>query len=233
MDNRTFIIEGNIGSGKTTLCKLLELSDTTRSEVIYEPVNKWIDLVDKQDNNILKLFYGDQERYAYTFQTYAFLTRAKLLKEKQTKPIRFMERSIMTDKHVFAKALYETNKMSELEWKMYNEWSAWLYDDIIQSVGEPSGYIYVRCEPEISHNRLKIRSRSEENSVPLEYLQLLHKYHDDWLLNDTNVLVIDVNKDFEHDKEELECIMNKINNFIDCKKVDSKGVDSKSVCTIF
>ena len=91
MDNRTVIIEGNIGSGKTTLCKLLELLDTTRSEVIYEPVNKWIDLVDKQDNNILKLFYSDQERYAYTFQTYAFLTRAKLLKEKQIEILLHLE----------------------------------------------------------------------------------------------------------------------------------------------
>ena len=132
-----------------------------------------------------------------------------------------MERCIMTDKHVFAKALYETNIMSELEWKMYNDWSEWIYNDIIQSNGEPSGYIYIRCDPETSYERLKIRSRSEEDTVPLEYLQLLHKYHDEWLLNDKNVLVIDVNKDFEHDKEELERIMNKINEFVSCKKVSS------------
>ena len=80
MENKTFIIQGNIASGKTTLCKLL---DTDRAEVIYEPVDKWINLTDSNNNNILKLYYDDKERYAYTFQTYAFLTRAKLLKEKQ------------------------------------------------------------------------------------------------------------------------------------------------------
>lgn len=218
MEDKTFIVQGNIASGKTTLCKLL---DSDKTEVIYEPVDKWISLTDSNNNNILKLYYDDKERYAYTLQTYAFLTRAKLLKEKQKKPLRFMERCIMTDKHVFAKALYETNIMSELEWKMYNDWSEWIYNDIIQSNGEPSGYIYIRCDPETSYERLKIRSRSEEDTVPLEYLQLLHKYHDEWLLNDKNVLVIDVNKDFEHDKEELERIMNKINEFVSCKKVSS------------
>jgi deoxycitidine kinase len=218
MENKTFIIQGNIASGKTTLCKLL---DTDRAEVIYEPVDKWINLTDSNNNNILKLYYDDKERYAYTFQTYAFLTRAKLLKEKQKKPLRFMERCIMTDKHIFAKALYDTKIMSELEWKMYKDWSEWIYNDIVQNNGEPTGYIYIRCEPEISYERLKYRSRSEEDTVPLEYLQLLHKYHDDWLLNDKNVLVIDVNKDFEHDKEELECIMKKINEFIDCKEASN------------
>jgi deoxyadenosine/deoxycytidine kinase len=221
MGDKTFIVQGNIASGKTTLCKLLELQNIDKTEVIYEPVDKWISLTDSDGNNILKLYYDNKERYAYTLQTYAFLTRAKLLKEKQKKPLRFMERCIMTDKHVFAKALYETNIMSELEWKMYNDWSEWIYNDIIQSNGEPSGYIYIRCDPEISYERLKIRSRSEEDTVPLEYLQLLHKYHDEWLLNDKNVLVIDVNKDFEHDKEELERIMNKINEFVGCKKVSS------------
>lgn len=225
MENKTFIVQGNIASGKTTLCKLLEVQHTENAEVIYEPVDKWINLTDNNGNNILKLYYDDKKRYAYTLQTYAFLTRAKLLKEKQKKPLRFMERCIMTDKHVFAKALYETNIMDELEWKMYIEWSQWIYNDIIQSNGEPTGYIYIRCEPEISHERLKIRSRSEEDAVPLEYLQLLHKYHDEWLLNNKNVLVIDVNKDFEHDKEELERIMNKINEFVGCK---DKGVSSMS-----
>ena len=228
MENKTFIVQGNIASGKTTLCKLLELSDTTRTEVIYEPVDKWISLTDNNNKNILKLYYDDKERYAYTLQTYAFLTRAKLLKEKQKKPLRFMERCIMTDKHVFAKALYETKIMNELEWKMYNDWSEWIYNDIIQSNGEPSGYICIRCDPKTSYERLKIRSRSEEDTVPLEYLQLLHKYHDEWLLNDKNVLVIDVNKDFEHDKEELERIMIKINEFVGCNKVSNFG----STCSL-
>ena len=159
MENKTFIVQGNIASGNTTLCKLLELSDTTRTEVIYEPVDKWISLTDNDGNNILKLFY----------------------------------------------------------------------EDIIQSNGEPAGYIYIRCEPEISYERLKFRSRSEEETVPLDYLQLLHKYHDEWLLNDKNVLVIDVNKDFEHDKEELERIMTKINDFVGCKKEESLG----STCALF
>ena len=52
MENKTFIIQGNIASGKTTLCKLLELQNIDKTEVIYEPVDKWISLTDSNNNNI-------------------------------------------------------------------------------------------------------------------------------------------------------------------------------------
>ena len=218
MFKKNIIIEGNIGTGKTTLGKKLsELYPD--SEFIPEPVDKWISLRDDGDNkNILENFYVNKNRWSYSFQTYAFLTRSKLILEKQTKNIRFLERSILTDRNVFAKALYESGDMTNLEWKMYNEWSSWLYDDIIGRIGKPAGIIYIRCDPQVSFDRVKLRSRSEESSIPLEYLEKIHKYHDDWLLKNElneNVLVIDVNKDFENDKEHLDSIIEKIKTFVD------------------
>ena len=58
--------------------------------------------------------------------------------------------------------------MSNIEWKMYNKWFDWLVQDLINKIGEPAGIIYLRCQPEISYERLKIRSRNEEASVPLD-----------------------------------------------------------------
>ena len=70
-----FYIEGNIGSGKSTLCRLLNeiLEDV---EVIYEPVEKWRSMKDNDSGiNILEAFYKDQSRWSYSLQTYTFLKK--------------------------------------------------------------------------------------------------------------------------------------------------------------
>ena len=91
----------------------------------------------------------------------------------------------------------------------------WIYKEIEEKVGPHDGIIYIRCDPQISYNRVKIRSRTEENLIPIEYLEKIHKYHDEWLINNNNVIVIDVNNDFENNEKELEIIINKISEFID------------------
>ena len=220
------ILEGNIGTGKTTLGKKL-VEKYKDSEFITEPVNDWINIKDNDDKqNILEKFYINKERWGYTFQTYAFLTKAKLISKPQEKSIRFLERSILTDKNVFAKALYESGEMNNIEWKMYIEWSEWIYKEIEEKVGSHDGIIYIRCDPLISYDRVKIRLRAEENLIPLEYLEKIHKYHDEWLLNNSNVIVIDVNNDFENNEKELEIIINKISEFID-KIYEKNNIDSK------
>ena len=227
-------LEGNIGTGKTTLGQKL-VEKYKDSEFITEPVNDWINIKDNDDKqNILEKFYINKERWGYTFQTFAFLTKAKLISNPQEKSIRFLERSILTDKNVFAKALYESGEMSNIEFKMYLEWSEWIYKEIEEKVGPHDGIIYIRCDPQISYNRVKVRSRTEENLIPIEYLEKIHKYHDDWLLNNNNdcllnnnnVIVIDVNNDFENNEKELEIIINKISEFID-KIYEKNKIDSE------
>jgi deoxyadenosine/deoxycytidine kinase len=100
---------------------------------------------------------------------------------------------------------------------MYNEWYIWLENILIEKLGKPSGFIYLRCDPEVSLKRLKIRSRNEESSVSLEYLEMLHKAHDNWLMTnkkDFNSCVIDVNEDFENNEVVRNHIFNQIDTFI-------------------
>ena len=68
---------------------------------------------------------------------------------------------------------------------------------------KPSGFIYLQADPEICYKRLLKRNRSEEAGVPLQYLQLLHNKHEDWLIAqkdvssfiaDVPVLILDCNK---------------------------------------
>ena len=154
-----YIVEGNIGSGKSTFCKKFSLNNPD-AEVHLEPVDEWINIKDdKTQKNLLQYFYDDQERWSYSFQSYAFITRINCITKPTDKKLKIVERSIFTDRNVFAKALYETGKMSNIEWKMYNKWFDWLVLDLINKIGEPAGIIYLRCQPEISYERLKIRSR--------------------------------------------------------------------------
>jgi deoxycitidine kinase len=85
---------------------------------------------------------------------------------------------------------------------------------MLESLGEKlhlSGIIYLRTKPETCFERLQRRARSEEATVPLDYLQSLHQRHEDWLLHqkpslnlhaslkDTPVLIIDSDLEFETD----------------------------------
>ena len=50
-------------------------------QVIYEPLDLWIDFKDKKGKNILEYFYEDPKRYSYTFQNIAFISRVENLKK--------------------------------------------------------------------------------------------------------------------------------------------------------
>jgi deoxyadenosine/deoxycytidine kinase len=102
-------------------------------------------------------------------------------------------------------------KMGEIEWRDYLAWFDWLTESFNV---KPTGYIYLRADPATSHARVKARSRGGEDAIPLEYLEALHRKHDDWLLNESNVLVIDVNEDFEHDEDKLADMFQRVMKFI-------------------
>ena len=133
---------------------------------------------------------------------HAFITRAQeIMKQDQNKVI-IIERSVLTIvRNVFAKLLAETNDISDLEWKLYDEWFNWLtvkFKDIL-----PQLYVYIRADTGTSYQRMLKRNRKEECSVDFEYIKQVKQKHDDWLLNETYVPVvtIDVDNDFVESDE--------------------------------
>ena len=113
-----FSIEGNIGSGKSTLVKKLKNANPNYY-FLQEPVDIWKEITNSKNENILSKFYTDKKRYSYTFQNFAFITRICTLKNIINKIHRLtsifkdkyliVERSIYSDKHVFAKMLHDNN----------------------------------------------------------------------------------------------------------------------------
>ena len=214
---KVFVVEGNIGTGKTTFLKLLQTY--IDCEIIYEPVDIWIKHIDTDGKNILEKFYDDFKRWAYTMQSFAFKTRFDVQSKSQTKQYRFLERSVFTDYFVFAHNCYLTQLMTKLEWIIYKQWFKTLLD-VYKKAGYkiyPDGYIYLKCSPETSNIRIKKRNRPGESGITLEYLTQIDKLHNSWLFSDDNkipVLTINCDKEFENDPNYQKKVFEMLRNFI-------------------
>lgn len=179
-------VEGNIGSGKSTFLKYLKensdlVTQTLKHPVVFvqEPVDEWNNIKDAAGESIIQKFYSNQEEYAFSFQIMAYITRLRKLMEaieKNPSSIVICERSLETDKYVFAKMLYDSKKIREIDWVIYNYW----FDTFLEKV-KTDLIIYINTEPEICNERIIKRSRKGEEGIPLEYLQNCHKYHTSWL----------------------------------------------------
>lgn len=198
-------LEGNIGTGKSTLGKLIQdrIQFIDGVEFIQEPVHKWVELKDK-DGNILEKFYKDQDRWSYTFQHNAFITRAQDIMKHRDKKLLIIERSVLTDRNVFAKLLHENGKISNMEWDLYTQWYEWLSKEF--SI-RPDRFIYLKADPQTSYKRMRKRLRDEEDGVPFEYIKQVHDKHEEWMTKLNSVDIIDVNDDFVEHESNQERLM--------------------------
>ena len=182
-------IEGNIGSGKSTLLANLKKHFKNNKHVVFlkEPVDEWSKIKDENNITILEKFYIDQEKYSFSFQMMAYISRLKLLKDSikeikdtendfETKYVIITERSLYTDKMVFAKMLYDTGKIESINYQIYLNWFNTFADDF-----PVNKIIYVKTEPEICHQRITERHRDGEDNIPIDYLKSCSKYHDNML----------------------------------------------------
>lgn len=230
---KMFVLEGNIGAGKSTLLRIL--GEHLPVDIVSEPTDKWQKV--GAAGNLLDLFYKDTPRWAYTFQSYAFVSRIQtILEHQQTHALdvtQVLERSVYCDRFCFAKNCYEAGLMSPLEWQIYQEWFSWLVENYTQ---KPTGFIYLKTSPQVCFDRLSKRGRSEESAIPLDYLVSLHNKHEDWLiygrdvtdyLKDVPVLVLDCDEEFEQEPTRRAMFINKIANFIN---VEAKNIPAKAVC---
>jgi deoxyadenosine/deoxycytidine kinase len=218
-------IDGNIGSGKSTMLEYLEayLGNyiykkrclfSIKYDIVYvkEPVDEWLNICDEKKNTILDCFYKDNTKYAYLFQNLAFITRYTSIINKINKnknQIIIVERTTETDRNVFAKMLYDSKNISTLEWNVYNFW----YDSLTINIDK---YIYIDTNVENCVKRIQKRNRKSEMSIPEEYLENLQKYHNDWMtsIEPCYLKVINGNNDYLCEDKLLRSTLNKIKQFI-------------------
>ena len=216
-------IEGNIGSGKSTLVEALRTNFANNKNICFlqEPVDIWNTIKDKKGNTMLSKFYGDTTKYAFAFQMMAYISRLSMLKEalKKNYEVIVVERSMFTDKMVFAKMLYDDGLIEHDEYQIYNKW----FDEFIDD-NKLTGIIYVKAEPSVCNDRVKIRAREGEDSIPLDYLQKCHQYHEDWLSTIENKLVIEANDHISN--EETDTIRQKWINIVDEWIIENNNIHS-------
>ncbi len=216
---RSFIVEGNIGAGKSTFLHMLK--QYLNVQIMLEPHEQWQNVGD--GHNLLDLFYKNPTRWAYSFQSYAFISRIMMQQaHARTNPYtaQVLERSVFSDRYCFAFNAYELGYMNPLEWRIYQEWFSWLVETYLP---QPDGFIYLRTDPTICYNRLKKRNRNEETAVSLDYIERLHQKHESWLINKKDiapsiaqipVLVLNCDADFEDNKREQEKHVEQVGNFM-------------------
>ncbi|XP_016058059.1 PREDICTED: deoxyguanosine kinase, mitochondrial [Miniopterus natalensis] len=236
---RRLSIEGNIAVGKSTFVKLLTKS-YPEWHVATEPVATWqnVQAAGTQNayntpnlGNLLDLMYQEPSRWSYTFQTFSFMSRLKMQLEPPTekvfqakKVVQIFERSVYSDRYIFAKNLFENGSLSDLEWHIYQDWHSFLLQEFSSRL-PIHGFIYLQATPQVCLERLHRRGREEERGIELAYLEQLHDQHEAWLVHKTTklhfesllnvpVLVLDVNDDFSEEVTKQKELMKKIYTFV-------------------
>jgi len=221
--------DGNIGSGKSTTCYEYEQYlkrhtgddggvfpgiTSVEEEVCFldEPVALWNQVCDKDGVNILTNLYKDIRKNAFKFQMMAYISRLSLLRKAVKNPkikVIITERSVETDRNVFAKMLYDTGDISQDEYQIYTLW----FDEFLTDV-PLSGIIYINASPDVCLSRIEKRARAGE-TIQADYIQRCHEYHEDWIrARGCPLLELPANEDMMETPRILSERMERITEFI-------------------
>jgi deoxyadenosine/deoxycytidine kinase len=206
-------IQGNIGVGKSTFVEILRKN--FNATIVNEPVELWLKLKDDEGKNILEKFYSDMNRWSYSFQNVAYLSRMMLIEDAiltAKTPYIFLDRSLETDKYIFEKMLHDKNIITSIEHVLYNSWCHF-YEKYVRNDFKEK-IIYLHSDPTVCYSRIMKRGRSEEKDISQDYLDDIHSYHEEWLADRTDILKINCNQDFEFDLINQKKIIEMVKEFI-------------------
>ena len=191
-------IAGNIGSGKTTLTKLLtkHYGWTPR----FEPVDNTPYLDD---------FYADMERWSFNLQIYFLNKRFKEVVEiSKSSDTIIQDRTIFEDARIFAPNLHEMGMMSDRDFANYSD----LFDLMMSLVKLPDLMIYIRTSIPTLVAQIQKRGREYEKSIRIDYLQGLGKRYEDWIATyKGHLIIIDGdNIKFENNPQDFQIVTDMI-----------------------
>lgn len=195
--NKIFVaVAGNIGSGKSSLTRLL--SKHYGWEAYFESVD---------DNPYLNDFYADMNRWSFNLQVY-FLSKRfrdhKTIVESEKSVIQ--DRSIYEDAEIFAKNLFEIGKMDERDYRNYVE----LYRVMTEYLTPPGLLVFLDARIDTLQKQIAKRGRGYEQGIPREYLEQLDRHYKTWISNYTigPLLIVPSDEvDFVHEKGDFNRVL--------------------------
>ncbi len=192
-------IAGNIGSGKTTLTKLL--AQHYSWEAHFEDVD---------ENPYLNDFYNDMQRWSFNLQIYFLNSRFNQVTEIHASGKKVIQdRTIYEDAYIFAPNLHAMGLMTTRDFENYFS----LFSLMDSFISPPDLLIYLRASVPALVEQIQQRGRDYEESIRLDYLKRLNERYEAWIstYDKGKLLVIDVdNNNFHNDKEDLGRIINSI-----------------------
>ena len=192
-------IAGNIGSGKTTLTRLL--SKHYGWDTHYEDV---------EHNPYLNDFYEDMQRWSFNLQVYYLNSRFTQVQEIQASDKNVIQdRTIYEDAFIFAPNLHSMGLMSTRDFENYKELFS-LMDSLVEG---PDLLIYLRASVPTLVEQIQKRGRDYESSIRLDYLTQLNERYEAWIseYSKGKLLIIDVDDiNFSENEEDLGSIIERI-----------------------
>lgn len=165
-DYKVVVIDGIIASGKSSLAEKLSHKIDLK---FYE------ELSNNDSYSLLERFYLDQKRWSFTLQIHFLNERFKMIKSIHRNGGGILDRSIFGDR-IFAQMLNEDGMMSDEEFRTYST----LLDNMLEHAQNPSLLIYIDCDTDTAMERIKLRNREMEQSIPRRYMERLNEKYNKW-----------------------------------------------------
>jgi deoxyadenosine/deoxycytidine kinase len=196
-------VAGNIGSGKTTLTRLLAKH------------YKWTPhFEDVDDNPYLNDFYEDMQRWSFNLQIYFLNSRfSQIVQIRKTGEKVIQDRTIYEDANIFAPNLHTMGLMATRDFNNYTN----LFTLMSSLIQPPDLLIYLRANVPTLVSQIQKRGREYEKSIRIDYLQRLNERYEAWIESYKlgNMLIIEVDDlNFSERPADLSFIINKIDAII-------------------
>lgn len=191
-------IAGNIGSGKTTLTRMLA------AKYGWKPRFESVDY-----NPYLADFYEDMERWSFNLQIYFLNKRFKDVVEiSKSEDVIIQDRTIYEDARIFAPNLHGMGLMSTRDFENYSD----LFDLMMSLVNPPDLLIYLRSSIPNLVSQIQKRGREYEKSIRIDYIAGLNERYENWIKDyKSRLLILDVDRlKFESNPEDFSEICDKI-----------------------
>ena len=191
-------VAGNIGSGKTTLTRMLAEHYGWTPQ--YESVTY---------NPYLEDYYKDISRWSYNQETYFLAQRFKdLLEISKSKDVIIQDRTILEGVYIFVANNKALGNLSERDFDTYMQ----LFELMMSMVRLPDLLIYLKSSVPHLVSQIQKRGRDYEQGISLEYLGGLNERYESWIASYKGpLLVLDVDElDFQNRPEDFEAITDKI-----------------------
>ena len=192
-------VAGNIGSGKTTLTRLLSKHFGWKPH--YEEVD---------NNPYLESFYEDMKRWSFNLQVYFLNSRFRqVLDIRNSGQDIIQDRTIYEDAYIFAANLYDMGLMETRDYENYRS----LFELLSSFLEAPDLLIYLRASVPTLVRQIQKRNRDYEQSIRLDYLNALNRRYEDWIskYSKGKLLVIESDNIEIENPEDLGGIIDRIN----------------------